>query len=79
MSSIEVPKTRISILEIYDQYALLKWARQAASLEHGVTVFKRSDNSFMFKCFLRGKFYLVHFVSEEVKLDKWLIAKRNMC
>jgi hypothetical protein len=44
----------------------------------GVTVFKRSDGSFAFKDVLRGKFYLVNFVPEEVELDKWLIAKRNM-
>jgi hypothetical protein len=44
----------------------------------GVTVFKRSDGSFAFKGVLRGKFYLVDFVPEEVELDKCLIAKRNM-
>jgi transposase InsO family protein len=44
----------------------------------GVTVFRRSDYSFAFKGILRGKLYLVDFVSEEVELDKCLIAKRNM-
>jgi hypothetical protein len=44
----------------------------------GVIVFRRSDGSFAFKGVLRGKFYLVDFVPEEVELDKCLIAKRNM-
>jgi hypothetical protein len=44
----------------------------------GVIVFRRSDSSFAFKCVLRGKLYLVDFVPEEVKLNKCLIAKRNM-
>jgi hypothetical protein len=44
----------------------------------GVTVFRRSDCSFAFKGVLRGKLYLVDFVPKEVKLDKCLIAKRNM-
>jgi hypothetical protein len=44
----------------------------------GVTVFRRSDGSFVFKGVLRGKLYLVDFISEEVELDKYLIAKRNM-
>jgi hypothetical protein len=44
----------------------------------GVTVFRRSDGSFVFKGVLRGKLYLVDFVPEEVELDKCLIAKRNM-
>jgi hypothetical protein len=44
----------------------------------GVTVFRRSDGSFTFKGVLRGKLYLVDFIPEEVKLDKCLIAKRNM-
>jgi hypothetical protein len=43
-----------------------------------VTVFKRSDGSFAFKCVLRGKLYLVDFIAEEVVLDKCLIAKTNM-
>jgi hypothetical protein len=45
----------------------------------GVTVFRRSDDSFIFKCVLRGKLYLVDFIPEKVELDKCLIAKRNMC
>jgi hypothetical protein len=44
----------------------------------GVTNFRKSDGSFVFKDVLRGKLYLVDFVPEEVKLDKCLIAKRNM-
>jgi hypothetical protein len=44
----------------------------------GVTVFRRSDGSFAFKGVLRGKLYLVDFVTEEVELDKCLISKRNM-
>jgi hypothetical protein len=44
----------------------------------GVTVFRRSDCSLVFKGVLRGKLYLVNFVPEEVELDKCLIAKRNM-
>jgi hypothetical protein len=45
---------------------------------NGVTVFRRSDGSFAFKGILRGKLYLMDFVSEEVELDKCLIAKKNM-
>jgi hypothetical protein len=44
----------------------------------GVIIFRRSDGSFAFKCVLRGKLYLIDFVPKEVKLDKCLIAKRNM-
>jgi hypothetical protein len=44
----------------------------------GVTVFRRNGGSFAFKSVLRGKLYLVDFVSKEVELDKCLIAKRNM-
>jgi hypothetical protein len=43
----------------------------------GVTIF-RSDGSFAFKGFLRGKLYLLDFILEEMELDKCLIAKRNM-
>jgi transposase InsO family protein len=43
----------------------------------GVTVFRKSDGSFAFKGVLRGKLYLVDFVSDKVELDKCLIAKRN--
>jgi hypothetical protein len=35
-----------------------------------VTIFMRSDGSFMFKGVLRGKLYLVDFVPEEIELDK---------
>jgi hypothetical protein len=43
-----------------------------------VTVFRRSDGSYAFSGILRGKLYLVDFISEEMELDKWLIAKTNM-
>jgi hypothetical protein len=43
----------------------------------GVTVFRRSDGSFAFKGFLRGKLYLVDFIPEEVELDRFLIAKNK--
>jgi hypothetical protein len=44
----------------------------------GVTVFRRSDGSYIFSCILRGKLYLVDFIPEEMELDKCLIAKTNM-
>jgi hypothetical protein len=44
----------------------------------GAIIFRRSDGSFAFKGVLRGKLYCVDFVSEEVELDKCIIAKRNM-
>jgi hypothetical protein len=37
--------------------------------DKGVTVFRRSDDSFVFKDVLRGKLYLVDFIPEEVDLD----------
>jgi hypothetical protein len=46
--------------------------------DKGVTVFRRSDGYFAFKGVLRGKLYLVYFISEEVKFDRFLIAKTNM-
>jgi hypothetical protein len=46
--------------------------------DKGVTIFRRSDGSFAFKCVLRGKLFLVDFIPEEVKLDRCLIAKTNM-
>jgi transposase InsO family protein len=46
--------------------------------DKGVTVFRRSDDSFAFKGVLRGKFYLMDFIPEEVELDRCLIAKINM-
>jgi hypothetical protein len=36
----------------------------------GVTVFRRNDGSFTFKDFMRGKLYLVDFITEEVELDR---------
>jgi hypothetical protein len=46
--------------------------------DKGVTVFRRSDDSFAFKGVLRGKLYLVDFIPEEVELDRCLITKTNM-
>jgi hypothetical protein len=46
--------------------------------DRGVTVLRRSDGSFAFKCVLRGKLYLVDFIPKEVELDIFLIAKTNM-
>jgi hypothetical protein len=46
--------------------------------DNGVIVFRRSDSSFAFKGVLRGKLYLVNFISEEVELDRYLITKINM-
>jgi hypothetical protein len=46
--------------------------------DKGVTIFKRSDDSFAFKGVLRGKLYLVDFIPEDVELDRCLIAKTNM-
>jgi hypothetical protein len=44
----------------------------------GVTIFNRSDGSYAFSGILRGKFYLVDFIPEEMELDKCLIVKTNM-
>jgi hypothetical protein len=46
--------------------------------DKGVTIFRRSDDFFTFKGVLRGKLYLVDFITEEVELDRCLIAKVNM-
>jgi hypothetical protein len=46
--------------------------------DKGVTVFRRSDGSFAFKDVLRGKLYLVDFIPEEVKVDRFITAKTNM-
>jgi hypothetical protein len=43
-----------------------------------VTVFRRSNGSFAFKGVLRGKLYLVDFITEEVELDRCLIIKIKM-
>jgi hypothetical protein len=43
-----------------------------------VAVFRRSDGSYAFSDILRGKLYPVDFISEEIELDKCLIAKTNM-
>jgi hypothetical protein len=57
---------------------LYKMGYNCLFTDKGVTVFRRSDSSFVFKCVLRGKLYLVNFIPEEVELDKCLIAKTNM-
>jgi hypothetical protein len=44
----------------------------------GVTVFRRSDDSYSFSYTLKEKLYLVNFNPEELELDKCLIAKTNM-
>jgi hypothetical protein len=44
----------------------------------GVTIFQRSNGSFVFKGVLRGKLYLVDFIPEEMELDKCIIAKSGM-
>jgi hypothetical protein len=46
--------------------------------DNGVIVVRRSDGSYAFKGVLRGKLYLVDFISKEVELDRCLIAKTNM-
>jgi hypothetical protein len=46
--------------------------------DKGVTVFRRSDDSFAFKGVLREKLYLIDFIPKEVELDRCLIAKTNM-
>jgi hypothetical protein len=46
--------------------------------DKGVTVFRRSYGSLAFKGVFRGKLYLVDFISEEVELDRFLMAKTNM-
>jgi hypothetical protein len=46
--------------------------------DKGVTIFRRSDGSFAFKCVLREKFYLVDFIPDEVELYRCLITKTNM-
>jgi hypothetical protein len=43
--------------------------------DKGMTIFRRSDDSFAFKGVLRGKLYLMDFIPKEMKLDKCLIAK----
>jgi hypothetical protein len=47
-------------------------------INKGVTIFRRSDGSFAFKGVLRGKLYLVDFITDEVELDRCLIAKISM-
>jgi hypothetical protein len=46
--------------------------------DKGVTIFRRSNGSLAFKGVLRGKLYLMYFITEEVELDRCLIAKTNM-
>jgi transposase InsO family protein len=47
-------------------------------IDKGVTVFRRSDGSFVFKAVLREKLYLVDFIPEEVEFVRCLITKTNM-
>jgi hypothetical protein len=56
---------------------LCKMSYNYLFIDKGVTVFRRSDGSFVFKGILRGKLYLVNFIPEEVELDRWLIVKTN--
>jgi hypothetical protein len=44
----------------------------------GVTVFRRSDDSIVFKGVLDGQLYLVYFNDNNAELDTCLIAKTNM-
>jgi hypothetical protein len=46
--------------------------------DKALTIFRRSDGSFAFKGVLRGKLYLVDFISKEVELDRCLTIKINM-
>jgi hypothetical protein len=46
--------------------------------DKGVTVFSRSDGSFVFKSVLRGKLYPMNFILEKVELDRCLIVTINM-
>jgi hypothetical protein len=46
-------------------------------INKGVTIFRRSDGSFTFIGVLRGKLYLVDFISEEVELDRCLIVRQT--
>jgi hypothetical protein len=47
-------------------------------INKGVTIFRRSDDSYAFSGILRGKLYLMNFISEEMELDKCLIANTNI-
>jgi hypothetical protein len=57
---------------------LCEMSYNCLSTDKGVTVFRRSDDSFAFKDVLRGKLYLVDFIPEKVELDSCLITKTNM-
>jgi hypothetical protein len=46
--------------------------------DKGVTVFSRSDDSFTSKDALKGKLYIVDFISDEVELDRCIITKISM-
>jgi hypothetical protein len=47
-------------------------------IDKSVTVFRRSDGFFAFKCVVRGKLYLIDFIPKDMELDRCLIAKTNM-
>jgi hypothetical protein len=57
---------------------LCKMGYNCLFTDKGVTIFRRSDDSFAFKSVLRGKLCLVDFIHEEVELDRCLIRKTNM-
>jgi hypothetical protein len=46
--------------------------------DKGVAIFRRNYGSFAFKGVLRGKLYLVDFITEKVELDRYIITKTNM-
>jgi hypothetical protein len=62
----------LSILQLYEMSYNYLFTNK------GVTVFRRYDVSYAFSGILKGKLYLVDFNSEELELDKCLIAKTNM-
>jgi hypothetical protein len=57
---------------------LCKMGYNCLFINKGVTIFRRCDGSYAFSGILKGKLYLVDFNSEELELDKYLIAKTNM-
>jgi hypothetical protein len=56
----------------------VRWTTIVYSLIRVRPSLEGSDSFFAFKGVLRGKLYLVDFIYEKVKLDKWLIAKTNI-
>jgi hypothetical protein len=75
--------SKVLLVESLDYYLLsfsqlCEMGYNCLFTDKGVTVFRRNDDSFVFKGVLRGKLYLVDFISEKVKLDRCLIIKANM-